>query len=91
MAIIRKVWVLIRITTMAYHSDIDGKCEMTSQTLEDRICGCMINFGGSWNVHLLMTTLANNNNYHTSIKAAPSEASSVIKCRPHIHLANPFK
>nr|GEV48307.1 hypothetical protein [Tanacetum cinerariifolium] len=36
----------------AYHSQKDGQSKRTIQTLEDRLRACVIDFGGSWDVHL---------------------------------------
>nr|GEW61619.1 hypothetical protein [Tanacetum cinerariifolium] len=38
--------------SMAYHSQTDGQSEHTIQTLEDMLRACVLDFGGSWNVHL---------------------------------------
>ncbi|GJQ94803.1 putative reverse transcriptase domain-containing protein [Tanacetum coccineum] len=36
----------------AYHPQIDGQSERTIQTLEDMLRACVLDFGGSWDVHL---------------------------------------
>ncbi|GKE44713.1 putative reverse transcriptase domain-containing protein, partial [Tanacetum coccineum] len=36
----------------AYHPQTDGQSERTIQTLEDILRACVIDFGGSWDVHL---------------------------------------
>ncbi|GJS03091.1 putative reverse transcriptase domain-containing protein [Tanacetum coccineum] len=36
----------------AYHPQIDGQRERTIQTLEDMLRACVLDFGGSWDVHL---------------------------------------
>ncbi|GJT83988.1 putative reverse transcriptase domain-containing protein [Tanacetum coccineum] len=36
----------------AYHPQTDGKSERTIYTLEDMLRACVIDFGGSWDVHL---------------------------------------
>ncbi|GJY92213.1 putative reverse transcriptase domain-containing protein [Tanacetum coccineum] len=35
----------------AYHPQTDGQSERTIQTLEDMLRACVIDFGGSWDVH----------------------------------------
>nr|GEV10282.1 hypothetical protein [Tanacetum cinerariifolium] len=35
-----------------YHPRIDGQSERTIQTLEDMLIACVLDFGGSWDVHL---------------------------------------
>ncbi|GKE43816.1 putative reverse transcriptase domain-containing protein [Tanacetum coccineum] len=52
----------------------DGQSERTIQTLEDMLRACVIDFGKGWDRHLPLVEFFNNNNYHTSIKAAPFEA-----------------
>ncbi|GKB79492.1 putative reverse transcriptase domain-containing protein [Tanacetum coccineum] len=51
----------------AYHSQTDGQSERTIQTLEDMLSACVLDFGGSWNVHLLLVEFSYNNSYHSSI------------------------
>ncbi|GKE63574.1 putative reverse transcriptase domain-containing protein [Tanacetum coccineum] len=50
-------------------------------TLEDMLKACVIDFGGSWDVHLPLAEFSYNNNYHTSIRCAPFEALYGRKCR----------
>ncbi|GJZ62654.1 putative reverse transcriptase domain-containing protein [Tanacetum coccineum] len=38
----------------AYHPQTDGQSECTIQTLEDMLRVCVLDFGGSWDVHLLL-------------------------------------
>ncbi|GKA35956.1 putative reverse transcriptase domain-containing protein [Tanacetum coccineum] len=65
----------------AYHPQTDGQSERTIQTLEDMLRACIIDFGGSWDVHLPLAEFSYNNNYHSSIRCAPFEALYRIKCR----------
>ncbi|GJS60556.1 putative reverse transcriptase domain-containing protein [Tanacetum coccineum] len=60
--------------SMAYHLQTDGQSERTIQTLEDMLRACVIDFGKGWDRHLPLVEFSYNNNYHTSIKAAPFEA-----------------
>ncbi|GKF31921.1 putative reverse transcriptase domain-containing protein [Tanacetum coccineum] len=46
-------------------SDRDGR-ERTIQTLEDMLRACVIDFGGSWDVHLPLAEFSYNNSYHSS-------------------------
>ncbi|GJX98980.1 reverse transcriptase domain-containing protein [Tanacetum coccineum] len=39
----------------AYHPQTDGQSERTIQTLEDMLRACVIDFGGSWDVHPITT------------------------------------
>ncbi|GJR71556.1 putative reverse transcriptase domain-containing protein [Tanacetum coccineum] len=59
----------------------DGQSEHTIQTLEDMLRACVIDFGGSWNVHLPLAEFSYNNSYHSSIRCAPFEALYGKKCR----------
>ncbi|GJX43209.1 putative reverse transcriptase domain-containing protein [Tanacetum coccineum] len=42
---------------------------------------CVIDFGGSWDVHLTLAEFSYNNNYHTSIRCAPFKVLYGRKCR----------
>ncbi|GJX35604.1 putative reverse transcriptase domain-containing protein [Tanacetum coccineum] len=42
---------------------------------------CVIDFGGSWDVHLPLAEFSYNNSYHTSIRCASFEALYGRKCR----------
>ncbi|GJY02840.1 putative reverse transcriptase domain-containing protein [Tanacetum coccineum] len=65
----------------AYHPQTDGQSERTIQTLEDMLRACVIEFGGSWDVHLPLAEFSYNNSYHSSIRCAPFEALYGRKCR----------
>ncbi|GJZ19185.1 putative reverse transcriptase domain-containing protein [Tanacetum coccineum] len=67
-------------------SDRDGR-ERTIQTLEDMLRACVIDFGGSWDVHLPLAEFSYNNSYHSSIRCAPFEALYGRKCRSPVLLA----
>ncbi|GJR18347.1 putative reverse transcriptase domain-containing protein [Tanacetum coccineum] len=68
----------------AYHPETDGQSERTIQTLEYMLRACVIDFGKGWDRHLPLIEFSYNNNYHTSIKAAPFEALYGRKCRSPI-------
>ncbi|GJX03603.1 putative reverse transcriptase domain-containing protein [Tanacetum coccineum] len=68
----------------AYHPQTDGQSERTIQNLEDMLRACVIDFGGSWDVHLLLAEFSYNNSYHSSIRCAPFEALYGRKCRSPI-------
>ncbi|GKC37981.1 putative reverse transcriptase domain-containing protein [Tanacetum coccineum] len=55
--------------------------ERTIQTLEDMLRAYVIDFGGSWDVHLPLAEFSYNNSYHSSIRCAPFEALYGRKCR----------
>ncbi|GJX53425.1 putative reverse transcriptase domain-containing protein [Tanacetum coccineum] len=58
----------------AYHPQTNGKSKGTIQTLEDMLRACVIDFGGSWDVHLPLAEFSYNNSYHSSIRCAPFKA-----------------
>ncbi|GJR44839.1 putative reverse transcriptase domain-containing protein [Tanacetum coccineum] len=70
--------------SMAYHPQTDGQSEHTIQTLEDMLRACVLDFGGSWDVHLPLVEFSYNNSYHSSVRCAPFEALYGRKCRSPI-------
>ncbi|GJT12646.1 putative reverse transcriptase domain-containing protein [Tanacetum coccineum] len=67
-----------------YHPQTDGQSERTIQTLEDMLRACVLDFGGSWDVHLPLVEFSYNNSYHSSVRCAPFEALYGRKCRSPI-------
>ncbi|GJY04320.1 putative reverse transcriptase domain-containing protein [Tanacetum coccineum] len=65
----------------AYHPQTDGQSKRIIQTLKDMLRACVIDFGSSWDHHLLLVKFSYNNSYHASIKVAPYEALYERKCR----------
>ncbi|GJR27921.1 putative reverse transcriptase domain-containing protein [Tanacetum coccineum] len=70
--------------SMAYHPQTDGQSEHTLQTLEDMLRACVLDFGGSWDVHLPLVEFSYNNSYHSSVRCALFEALYGRKCRSPI-------
>ncbi|GJU20863.1 reverse transcriptase domain-containing protein [Tanacetum coccineum] len=68
----------------AYHPQTDGQSEYTIQTLEDMLRACILDFGGSRDVHLLLVEFSYNNSYHASVRCALFEAMYNRKCRSPI-------
>ncbi|GJY27779.1 putative reverse transcriptase domain-containing protein [Tanacetum coccineum] len=68
----------------AYHPQTDGQSERTIQTLDNMLRACVMDFEKGWDRHLPLIEFSYNNNYHTSIKAAPFEALYSCKCRSPI-------
>nr|GFA46666.1 putative reverse transcriptase domain-containing protein [Tanacetum cinerariifolium] len=60
--------------SIACHPETDGQSKRTSQTLEDMLRACAIDFGKGWVNHLPLVEFSYNNNYYASIMAAPFEA-----------------
>ncbi|GKF07968.1 putative reverse transcriptase domain-containing protein [Tanacetum coccineum] len=67
-----------------YHPQTDGQSEHTIQTLKDMLRSCVLDFGGSWDVHLPLVEFLYNNSYHSSVRCAPFEALYGKKCRSPI-------
>nr|GEX83732.1 reverse transcriptase domain-containing protein [Tanacetum cinerariifolium] len=68
----------------AYHPQTDGQSECTIQTLKDMLRASVLDFEGSWDVHLLLVEFSYNNSYHSSVSCAPFEALYGRKCRSPI-------
>nr|GEW09350.1 reverse transcriptase [Tanacetum cinerariifolium] len=45
---------------------------------------CVLDFRGSWDVHLLLVEFSYNNSYHCSVRCAPFKELYGIKCRSPI-------
>ncbi|GJX40073.1 putative ribonuclease H-like domain-containing protein [Tanacetum coccineum] len=64
----------------AHHPQTDGQSEHTIQTLEDMLRACILDFEGSWDVHLPLVEFSYNNSYHSSVRCASFEALYGRKC-----------
>ncbi|GKA52499.1 putative reverse transcriptase domain-containing protein, partial [Tanacetum coccineum] len=64
-----------------YHPKTDGQSERTIQTLEDILRAYVLDFRGSWDVHLSLVEFLYNNSYHSSVRCAPFEELYGRKCR----------
>nr|GEV22804.1 hypothetical protein [Tanacetum cinerariifolium] len=67
-----------------YHPQTDGQSERTIQTLEEMLRACVMDFRGSWDVHLSLVEFSYNNSYHSSMRCASFEALYSINCRSQI-------
>jgi len=65
----------------AFHPQTDGQSERVIQILEDMLRACVIEFEGSWDIHLPLIEFAYNNSYQSSIGMPPYEALYGRKCR----------
>ncbi|GJU49410.1 putative reverse transcriptase domain-containing protein [Tanacetum coccineum] len=54
----------------AYHPQTDDQSEHSIQTLEDMLRSCVLDFRGSWDVHLPLVEFSYNNSYHSIIRCA---------------------
>ncbi|GKC52362.1 putative reverse transcriptase domain-containing protein [Tanacetum coccineum] len=70
--------------SMAYHPQTNGQSERTIQALEDMLRAYVVDFKGSWDVHLPLVEFSYNNNYHSSVRCAPFKALYGRKCRSPI-------
>ncbi|GKA91967.1 putative reverse transcriptase domain-containing protein [Tanacetum coccineum] len=70
--------------SMGYHPHKDGQSEHTIQTLEDMFRAYVMDFGGSWDVHLPLVEFSYNNSYHSNVRCAPFEALYRRKCHSPI-------
>nr|GEU69209.1 hypothetical protein [Tanacetum cinerariifolium] len=61
-------------TGMAYHPQIDSQSEHNIQTLQDMLRACVMDFEGSWDVHLLLVKFSYTNSYHSRVRCASFEA-----------------
>ncbi|GJZ89250.1 putative reverse transcriptase domain-containing protein [Tanacetum coccineum] len=68
----------------AYHLQTDGQSERTIQTLKYMLRECVLDFEGSWDVHLPLVEFSYNNSYHSSVRCAPFEALYGRKCHSPI-------
>ncbi|GKB45983.1 putative reverse transcriptase domain-containing protein [Tanacetum coccineum] len=66
--------------SMNYHPQTDGQSEHTIYTLEDMLRACVLDFRGSWDVHLPVVEFSHNNSYHSSVRCALFEALYGRKC-----------
>ncbi|GJR82871.1 reverse transcriptase domain-containing protein [Tanacetum coccineum] len=67
-----------------YHPQTDGQSKPMIQTLEDMLIACVLDFGGSWDIHLPLVEFSCNNSYHSNVRCAPFEALYGRKCRSPI-------
>jgi len=65
----------------AFHPQTDGQSKRTTQTLEDMLRACALEYAGSWDNNLPLVEFAYNNSYHSSINMAPYEALYGRRCR----------
>ncbi|GKB63111.1 putative reverse transcriptase domain-containing protein [Tanacetum coccineum] len=68
----------------AYHPQTYSQSESTIQTLKDMLGACILDFGGSWDVHLPLVEFSYNNRYHSTMRCAPFKALYGRKCRSPI-------
>ncbi|GKG03586.1 putative reverse transcriptase domain-containing protein [Tanacetum coccineum] len=67
--------------SMAYHPHIDGQSERTIQTLEDMLRACVLYFRGSWDVHLPLAKVGEDQLIGPELVHETTEKISQIKDR----------
>nr|GEX46259.1 putative reverse transcriptase domain-containing protein [Tanacetum cinerariifolium] len=72
----------------AYHPEIDGQSERTIHTLEDMLRACVMDFGGSWDTHLLLFEFFYNNSYYTSINLSAEVTQEWSCVHDPFHVSN---
>nr|GEU49138.1 putative reverse transcriptase domain-containing protein [Tanacetum cinerariifolium] len=65
----------------AYHPQTDGQSERTIQTLEDMLRACVLDFEGSWDVHLPLTEVGEGQLIGPKLVQETTEKISQIKDR----------
>ena len=68
----------------AFHPQTDDKSKRVIQILKYMLKACILDFGGSWENHMLLVEFSYNNNFQTSNGMAPYEALYGRKCRSPI-------
>nr|GEY90745.1 putative reverse transcriptase domain-containing protein [Tanacetum cinerariifolium] len=83
-----QIWVPLRGDVKAEHQRPSGLLqqpeilsERTIQTLEDMLRACVLDFEGSWDVHLSLVDFSYNNSYHYSVRCSLFEALYSRNCR----------
>ena len=64
-----------------FHPQMNDQFERVIQILEDLLCCCTLDFGGSWSEHLPLVEFSYNNSYQASIGMVPYEALYGRPCR----------
>nr|GEW82376.1 putative reverse transcriptase domain-containing protein [Tanacetum cinerariifolium] len=65
----------------AYHPQTNDQSERTIQNLEEMLRACVLDFRGSWDIHLPLVEFLYNNSYHSSVRCTSFEALYDRKCR----------
>ncbi|GJX27385.1 putative reverse transcriptase domain-containing protein [Tanacetum coccineum] len=68
-------------TSTDYHPQTDGQSERTIQTLENMLRACVLDFGGSWDVHLLLAEVGEGQLIGPELVQEMTEKISQIKER----------
>ena len=66
-----------------------GKLKKVTQTLEDLLRSCALNFPDKWDDCLPLAEFSYNNSYQESIKMAPFEALYGRQCQTPLHWSEP--
>ncbi|GKC32819.1 putative reverse transcriptase domain-containing protein, partial [Tanacetum coccineum] len=70
-----------------YHPQTDGQSECTIHTLEDMLRACVIDFGGSWDVHLPLAEFSYNNSSLIGPKLVQETTDKVVVIKEKLKAA----
>nr|GEU99928.1 retrotransposon protein, putative, Ty3-gypsy subclass [Tanacetum cinerariifolium] len=62
----------------------NGQSEHIIQTFKDMLRACVLDFEGSYGVHLSLVEFSYSNSYHSSVRCAPFEACMIIEKVSHV-------
>nr|GEV44779.1 putative reverse transcriptase domain-containing protein [Tanacetum cinerariifolium] len=69
----------------AYHPQTDGQSERNTQTLEDKLRACVMDFGKGWDRHLPLVEFSYNNNAQlTGLKIVHETTEKIIQIKKRI-------
>ncbi|GKB75398.1 putative reverse transcriptase domain-containing protein [Tanacetum coccineum] len=70
-----------------YHPQTDGQSERTIQTLEDMLRACVLDFRGSWDVHLPLVEFSYNNSYHARPELVQETTENISQIKDRLKTA----
>nr|GEX63938.1 putative reverse transcriptase domain-containing protein [Tanacetum cinerariifolium] len=70
-----------------YHPQADGQSERTIQTLEDMLKACILDFRGSWDVHLPLVEFSYNNSYHSRPELVKETTKKISQIKARLKVA----
>nr|GEV77917.1 hypothetical protein [Tanacetum cinerariifolium] len=78
------IWVIMdRLTNSAHFLPMREDYKIDRLSMQEALGtrACVLDFEGSWDVHLPLVKFSYNNSYHSSVRCAPFEALYGRKCR----------
>lgn len=83
-ALQKSMWTKVNFS-VTFHPQTEDQSERTLHILEDLLRAYALDMQTSWDKHLHSVEFSYNNNYHSRILMAPSEAPYGRKCRSHVY------